>query len=440
MPAGRNWRPRRTDVPELWSPHHARAPTRHVRLFPSFVSKTVTRFDILDSPFYIVGAMRSHDLNSALSLLRDLPIRIVFGPDCLSQIGSAAKEIGARRALLVTDPGIVAAGHVERALSSLRVAGAQTVVFDGAAENPTTQHVDAGLEIARSAEPDALIGLGGGSAMDCAKGINLLLTNGGRIADYWGINKAVKPLLPLIAVPTTAGTGSEAQSFALISDEITHRKMACGDRRLPMGGGLRPRAAILDPDLIQSAPHTVAAAAGMDALAHAVETSATNVRNPLSRKLSKFAWDLLISSFGDYLSGPGDSDARAGMLLGAHLAGAAIEQSMLGAAHAAANPLTARFGIRHGQAVGLMLPHVVRFNCAGRDNPYSDLESDLEKLVSLVAGLLDAVGFPSRLSQCDVPRTALPELAELAALEWTAQFNPVPVTATEFLRMYEAAC
>jgi alcohol dehydrogenase len=395
-------------------------------------------------------AAANNPWETALHRLGDLPTRVDFGPAKLDALGEHAGSIGARTVLLVTDPGIIAAGHVERGLASLKRGGIEAVVFDGAAENPTTEHVNAGLEAARGQTIDLIVALGGGSAMDCAKAINLLLTNGGQVADYWGINKAVNPLRPFVAVPTTGGTGSEAQSFALITDAVTRRKMACGDRRLPSEGGLRPRVAILDPDLLATVPQAVVAAAGIDAIAHAVETAATRTRNNFSLRLSKAAWDLLEPAFELYLAELGldhglasqdraTHEARCPMLLGAHLAGAAIEHSMLGADHACANPLTARYGIRHGAAVGLMLPHVIRFNCAEGTNFYAPLSDDPQRLVRQVEALLDAARLPRTLSDYGVPNADLPELAQLAEAEWTAGHNPRPVAQAELLQIYEWA-
>ncbi len=282
--------------------------------------------------------------------------RVVFGLDSLGRIGDLAREIPARRALVVTDAGIVAAGHLTRACEALDAAGVERVVFDAVRENPTTRDVDACLEVARSAGIDLIIGLGGGSSMDTAKGCNFLLTNGGRMQEYRGIGKATRPMLPLIAVPTTAGTGSECQSFALIADEETHQKMACGDPKAAA------RVALLDPLLTVSQPRAVTACTGIDAIAHAVETAVTRKRNELSQVYSREAFRLTINHLPRVLADPGDVQARAQMQLGAAFAGTAIENSMLGAAHSAANPLTAHFGVAHGMAVGMMLPHVVRFN------------------------------------------------------------------------------
>ena len=158
--------------------------------------------------------------------------RLVFGPGSLGKVGALAAEIGARRALLVTDKGIAAAGHAERARAALEAAGVAVTLFDSVRENPDTEDVRRCVAAAAAAKVDLFVGLGGGSSMDTAKGSNLLLTNGGEMKDYWGVGKATKPLLPLIAIPTTAGTGSECQSAALIADEVTHQKMACLDPKI----------------------------------------------------------------------------------------------------------------------------------------------------------------------------------------------------------------
>lgn len=367
------------------------------------------------------------------ALLKESRVHVIFGAGTLRRLGDTVVDAGGTRVLLVTDPGIVKAGHVERAASSLRDAGVEVTVFSGVAENPTTEHVAAGVQVARELGINAIVGLGGGSSMDCAKGIDFLLTNGGRMQDYWGVGKATKAMLPLVAVPTTAGTGSEAQSFALITDPDTHQKMACGDEKA------LARAAILDPELIVTVPRKVAAATGIDAVAHAVETAGCKKRTELSRKFSREAWQRLDGSLEKFLKNPSDAVAREGMLLGAHLAGVAIEKSMLGAAHSCANPLTAEFGVVHGVAVGLLLPHVIRFNAADGNNPYADLADDAESLARRIEELLDAMGLPRRLGDLDITSADFSRLAEMAANQWTAQFNPRPLGVPEAVAVYQAA-
>ena len=296
-----------------------------------------------------------------------MPTRIVFGVDSIDRLGPLARELGAQRVLVASDRGVIDAGHTVRGIASLREAGLATHCFDKVRENPSTDDIAAGLEVARGFQPDLLIGLGGGSSMDCAKGINFLYTNGGQMKNYWGIGKAQQPMLPMIAVPTTAGTGSETQSFALISDAQTGVKMACGDKKAAF------RVAILDPRLTLTQPPRVTALTGIDALAHALETLVTNRWSPISRVLSREAWRLLAGNFERVLQDPNDLDIRGAMQLGACFAGLAIENSMLGAAHGLANPLTTHYGIVHGQAVGLMLPHVIRFNASRVADIYGEL-------------------------------------------------------------------
>ncbi len=372
-----------------------------------------------------------------------LSTRIVFGPGSVDRLGELAKELGGSRALVVSDPGIVRAGHVEHGLRALRSAGIETRLFDGARENPTTVEVDLGVAAATEFRPDVLIGLGGGSSLDCAKGINFVFTNGGRMQDYWGIGKAIRPMLPMIAVPTTAGTGSELQSFALITDPRTHLKMACGDTKA------KCRVAILDPQLTLTQPAQVTALTGIDALSHALETYVTMSRNPVSLLYSREAWRLLAVNFRRVLDEPDDLAARAAMQWGAGLAGLAIENSMLGGCHALANPLTAAYGIAHGQAVGVVLPHVIRYNGLEFDSWYAELTDAVGEdvavgnassgLAEFIERMLIAAGLTTTLRALDVDPQRLPELAEQASRQWTAKHNPRPLDAATLLELYRNA-
>jgi len=262
------------------------------------------------------------------------------------------------------------------------------------------------------------------------------LTNGGRMQDYWGVGKAAKPMLPLLAIPTTAGTGSECQSFALIADVETHQKMACGDPKAAA------RVALLDPALTLSQPPRVTACTGIDALSHALETAVTKKRNALSLAYAREALRLCLASLPQVLQKGGNIEARSGMLLGAALGGLAIENSMLGAAHAAANPLTAHFRLVHGQAVGLMLPAVIRFNAADPATAqlYDELgASTAAGLAAKVEWLLNLAGMPRSLAECSVTPSSIPQLAAEAAKQWTAGFNPRPAGEKDFVQMFEAA-
>ena len=370
-------------------------------------------------------------------------IRIVFGHRTLLRLGQLAREIGFRRTLVVADPGVVEAGHAAQAVRLLETAGIETTLYTDFGVNPDSTMIEAGSRFAGPLKLDSIIGLGGGSSLDAAKGINFLLTNGGSIADYRGYGKAATPLLPMIGVPTTAGTGSEAQSYAVISDAATHMKMACGDPSAAV------RIALLDPELSMTAPRHVTAMAGFDAIAHAVETAVTVRRTPMSDAFSHQAWRLLSDAFERVLLTPADREARAAMQLGSHFAGMAIELSMLGAAHACANPLTASYNMAHGLALAILLPHVVRWNARVSLDRYRALldsprrrsrdEDAAETLARRLEDLAGAGGLALTLSEAGVEAARLPDLAAQAAQQWTGTFNPRPFDAAGALEIYKAA-
>ncbi|HEY7169622.1 MAG TPA: iron-containing alcohol dehydrogenase [Vicinamibacterales bacterium] len=367
--------------------------------------------------------------------------RVVFGDGAVARLGELARELGFARTLLVADRGMVAVGYVERALQLLQAAGVTAVPFHDFAENPDTRMIEAGRAFAADHRVDSIVAIGGGSSLDAAKGINFLVTQGGAMQDYRGFGKAARPMLPAIGVPTTAGTGSEAQSYAIISDAETHVKMACGDPKAAF------RIAILDPELTLSLPPRVTAIAGYDALSHAIESAVTTRRNALSSMYSREAFRLLASNYERVMASPADREARAAMLLGAHLAGTAIELSMLGAAHACANPLTARFGTTHGVAVSLMLPHVVRWNGESACELYADLlppgtdgaHGAAETLALHIERLAAAAGLPRDLQAVGVPAAAFEQLAEDASTQMTGRFNPRRLDAAAARELYARA-
>jgi len=366
--------------------------------------------------------------------------RVVFGAGTIDRLGQLARELGFTRTLLVADAGVVQAGHVATATRLLGAAGVAVYPWHDFGANPDSAMVEAGRAFAAPLGVDAVIGLGGGSSLDSAKGINFLLTNGGSMADYRGYGKASRPLLPMIGVPTTAGTGSEAQSYAVIADASTHMKMACGDPSAAV------RLALLDPTLTLTAPPAVTAMAGFDAIAHAVETAVTTKRTPLSDMYAHEAWRLLSSAFERVLLQPANLEARAGMLAGAYFAGTAIEQSMLGAAHACANPLTARYDLAHGQALAILLPRVVRWNAAVATDHYAMLlgsprrragDHDAgEALARRLEELVVAGGLATRLQDVGVEESAIPQLAAQAAQQWTGTFNPRPFDGAGAAEIY----
>jgi alcohol dehydrogenase len=371
--------------------------------------------------------------------------RLIFGTGSISELGKLALELGFRRTLLVADHGLVASGHVDEALTPLQTAGIEVIRFHDFEANPDTRMIEAGAAFVAGQQIDSLIGLGGGSSMDCAKGINFLLTNGGRMADYRGYGNATKPMLPMIAIPTTAGTGSEAQTYALISDAETHVKMACGDPKAAF------RVALLDPALTVSQPRSITATSGFDAIAHAVETYVTTKRTPVSEVFSREAWQLLERNYERVLTEPNDLEARGAMQLGAFYAGVAIENSMLGATHACANPLTARYGTAHGAAIAMLLPSVVRWNESAAGDRYATLLSlssvatdehgytRTEALARRLEELAAAGGLQTDLSGVGIEKQDFAALAAEAAEQWTGTFNPRPFNKEGALEVYSCA-
>ena len=399
--------------------------------------------------------------------------RLVFGEGSLQQLGDLARELGFRRTLIVADEGILACGYAGEASKLLTESGIKISTFHDFDSNPDTVMIEAGRDFAAALDIDSIIGLGGGSSMDTAKAINFLLTNGGVMQDYWGYGKTRAPMLPMIGIPTTSGTGSEAQSYALISEARTHVKMACGDP------GAAFKIAILDPRLTVTQPANVTATAGFDAISHAVETYVTKKRTPTSEMLSLEAWRLLEPNYERVISTTDDLEARGAMQLGAYWAGLAIENSMLGAAHACANPLTAHYSTEHGLAIGLMLPHVVRWNGyvvgerygellkvghefvvrpsggssygltdrltsyelppEGRTTNGGDESHPGEALARRLEHLIRVGGLPRGLKSVGVPERDLPRLAAEAAGQWTGQHNPREFGEAEALGLYKCA-
>lgn len=373
--------------------------------------------------------------------------RLVFGAGAIKRLGELARELNFRKVLLVADRGLVASGHVAEALTPLRETGIEVVEFHDFDVNPDTQMIAAGRDFAAPLNIDSIIALGGGSSLDCAKGINFLLTNGGRMHDYHGYGKAVRPLLPMIGIPTTAGTGSEAQTYALITDAETHVKLACGDPQAAF------RIALLDPGLTLSQPRDITATSGFDAIAHAVETFVTTSRNALSEAFSREAWRLLEPNYERVIAQPGNLEARAAMQLGAYFAGLAIENSMLGATHACANPLTTHYGTAHGASIAMLLPSVVRWNASVAGERYAELlklsststnsetlrGDSAESLARRLEELATAGGLHRTLGGAGIPHTELSMLAEEAAEQWTGRFNPRPFDSKGALEVYGLA-
>lgn len=361
--------------------------------------------------------------------------KLVFGPGSLRELPACVREIGGRAVLLVSDTGLAQAGHIDAARGLLESAGLPVTAYDHAHANPSETDAAACADFARGKDFDCIVALGGGSSLDTAKAANFLLTNGGRMRDYHGYGKAAKPLLPSIAIPTTAGTGSECQSYALVSRDDTHEKMACGDPTA------RPQVAILDAELTATMPRSVGVQTGLDALAHALEAAVCTKRNAVSALYAEGAFREIAPAIGAVVAGRVSAEDRGRMLLGAALSGLAIENSMLGAAHATANPLTARFDVVHGYAVALMLPHVLRFNASVPEAAalyarFSAVLAELGVSRAPLADWVDALVAAAQIPRVPVPASAWETLAQDAARQWTGNFNPRPLQPADSVALY----
>ncbi|MEZ4267699.1 MAG: iron-containing alcohol dehydrogenase [Myxococcota bacterium] len=367
--------------------------------------------------------------------------RIVFGPGALARLGPLAAAIAGPRVFLVSDPGLAAPGHTRRATAALTTAGLEVTPFDAVVENPTAADVAACAAALTAASPDLIVALGGGSAIDTAKAAALTTATGRPLATHAGHHTTAARVLPLLVVPTTAGTGSECQSSALIGDATTHRKLACLDPQL------LPRLTLLDPELTLTLPARVTAASGLDTLTHAIEAAVTTARTAASSLYAREAFRLAITALTAALARPADLAPRCAMLWASALAGMAIEASMLGAAHASGNPLTRTLDLTHGFAVSVMLPAVVRFNAL--DPAAAATYAALARVAGLadptpaaLADHLDALvahaGAASALTAAAPKSAAISSLADEAATQWTGTFNPRPVAAAAFAALYAA--
>ncbi len=340
------------------------------------------------------------------------PGRIEFGRGALDRLPEAVASVGRSRAFVVTDKGIAAAGILDRVRAVLDAAGLQAGVFTEVEPNPSVATIDRGAELARVFGDAAVIALGGGSSLDAAKGIALLAVNSGTAAELdLGAEPAV-PGLPLVAVPTTAGTGAETNGFGVIEDTGRHCKVYLGH------SSVAPRVCVLDPDLTVGLPPRATAATGVDALVHGIESLTSRGRNPISEAYAHHAVRLVHRWLPRAVADGTDVEARAQLLLGSHLAGLALSISGLGLVHGIGHALTAHTGTPHGVALGAVLDRVLEFNLPSSTPQYAEVAVDLgdlgiaEPAAAAAATVARVREFTERLGM----RTPLPELGVTPAM------------------------
>ena len=376
-----------------------------------------------------------------------LPRKIRFGVGCLDTIGDEAKELAAEHALIITDPGVYKTGLVYPIKEQLSRINLSVDVFSEAEPEPTLPRLNAIAEDLRKYNYDLLVGVGGGSSIDTAKGLSVLLAHGGNGQDYFGVNRVPKPGIPVFALPTTAGTGSETTMIAVFGDPEKKVKSAI------VSPYLLARLALVDPSLTYGCPPKVTAASGMDALVHVIECYTSVKANDFSDALALEAMRLIAGNLRTVVKNGSDKEARKCMSEGALIAGIAFGNSSVTAVHALAYPLGSRFHVPHGVANGLLLPYVMECNLSanlpkfaviakmlGVETRGLSLQEAAEKGVRAAEALAADIGIPTHLRDLGVPREALEEMA-VATMDINRILvnNPKPLTLDDVRRIWQNA-
>jgi alcohol dehydrogenase len=386
-------------------------------------------------------------MSGQVSFTVNQPTRIHFGCGASEDLVAVVQECGGSKVFLVADPGLETAGLLDRVTAPLQKADMPYELYTNVDPEPGLGLADKGAELAREMGADCVVGVGGGSAMDVAKAISILVTNGGRAEDYLGLGKIKQPGLPKIMVPTTAGTGSEVSFTAVFINEKTKSKGGMN------GDHLYPEAAILDPLLTLSLPPRVTAATGIDAFTHAIEAFVSTQANGMSDMYATRAMSLISVNLGKAYANGGNIEARYNMLLGSLLAGKALAIAGVGLVHAMAYPLGGMFGVPHGLANAVLLPYVLDYNLIGAPEKYAAvaelLGCEIDKLndreaanalIPAVYGLNMDVGIPSTLADLEIPADKIPEMAKIAlTITRPVENNPRQPSLDDVIAVYHNA-
>ncbi len=375
-----------------------------------------------------------------------VPTKVVRGIGAVEQLGEEAKALGAKRALVVTDKNLVEAGLVEKVEKPLKSAGIEVDVLDEGMPDPTVKFIEKGTEIIRNGNFGVIIGLGGGSNIDAAKAMSVMASNPGSICDYEGSDKFSNPPMPIIAVPTTAGTGSEVTYASVVTDTDRDYKFVVWSSLIP------PRVAILDPQMPATAPAMIRISAGMDALTHAVESYVSKNANPYSESLALSAIKLVSDNLRQSIADASNAEAMANMQLAANMAGMAFTNTRLGVVHAIALPPSALFHIPHGIANAILLPYGMEFNLIGNPRKFVDIACAMGENVSgltiMEAAMLAPEAVRNLAMDIDAPRTlesvgakreSIPKMAEDGMKSGHLAVNPRQVSIEDVVEIFEAA-
>lgn len=376
-----------------------------------------------------------------------IPTVTLMGVGCHKELADKVKQLGGKRPLIVTDKGITSAGLTDKIVKLIREgAGVDSFVFGETIPNPTDTNVDDGVKVYQDNQCDMLISLGGGSAHDCGKGIGLVVSNGGKIHDYEGLDQSTKPLPPYIAINTTAGTASEMTRFCIITDTSRKVKMAIVDWRVT------PNIAINDPQLMAGMPAALTAATGMDALTHAVEAYVSTAATPITDACAIKAIELIAQNLRAAVANGADMAARDNMAYAEYLAGMAFNNASLGHVHAMAHQLGGFYNLPHGVCNAILLPHVERFNMIAKVDRFVDIAKAMgekveglspraaaEKALEAIKTLSTDIGIPAGLTELGVKEEDLRTMAKNAQKDACGLTNPRCPTEDDVVDIYAAA-
>ena len=369
--------------------------------------------------------------------------QVYFAPGAVSKLPELAGKLGARRALIATGPRVAALPSVSSVIKALEAAGVETKIFTDIEANPSLETADALAQEYRDMGAQVMIAIGGGSPMDAAKAAAVVASQGGKTAEFSAPGAITGEVAPVIAVPTTAGTGSEVTSFAVITDRQRELKISISSPYI------LPKYAVLDPELLSTMPPSVAAATGADALVHAVEAYISLAASPMTDALAEKAVSLIGGSIKRFTANRGDVQAASNMIVGSALAGMAFNQAKLGDVHAMSHPVSAHFDAAHGEANAVLLPTVLEFNALADSGKYEKIYSLLigrtprkfepSMLPEAVRKLFESLGLPKGLGELGVDPTLIPELAKDAMLSGNIPVNPRTTAVEDIIKMYEKA-
>ena len=375
-----------------------------------------------------------------------LPTRNVFGEGAVQEAGDLVKSLGAKKCLIVTDRYLGQIGMADRVQGILKKAGIEACIFAGAEPNPTDKNVEAGARFYQENECNSIISLGGGSSHDCAKGIGLVAANGGQIADFEGVDKSSKPMIPLMAINTTAGTASEITRFCIITDTSRKVKMAIVDWRVT------PQIAINDPELMKGMPPSLTASTGMDALTHASEAYVSTDANPLTDAAAIMAIKMIAHYLPKAVANGNYMKARDKMAYAQYLAGIAFNNASLGYVHAMAHQLGGFYNLPHGVCNAILLPYVESYNLIGNMNRFRDVAQAMgvqvegisvtcaaEKAIEAIKKLSRQLEIPTDLKQLGVREEDFGIMADNAKKDVCQLTNPRTATREQVIEIYRQA-